>query len=129
MKTFLATIAQARSGDKGNTADVSLFADSPKIYELLKKEVTVEKVKAYFHGICKGEVERFEVPNVYALKFILHESLGGGAPRSIRIDNLGKALGAAILRMEIDVPEELMSNLKSKQPPKELSAVSSEWSF
>lgn len=118
MKVTLSRLAQARSGDKGNVADISLFAKNEKIYEIVCQMVTAERVKEHFQGICKGEVERFEVPNVLALKFVLHESLGGGGPLSIRIDNLGKALGAALLRMQIDVPEEYLHELEYKRPPK-----------
>ncbi|KQL49750.1 beta-lactamase [Brevibacillus choshinensis] len=118
MKVTLSLIAQARSGDKGNLSDISLFAKSEHIYEIFKQEVTAERVKEHFCGICKGEVERFEVPNVLALKFVLHDALGGGGPLSIRIDNLGKSLGAALLRMEIDIPEEYMRDLERKRPPR-----------
>ncbi len=103
MKKQLVHLAHARSGDKGDKADLSLFAPNRKVYKLLAREVTAERVKAHFEGICTGKVERFEVPNVLALKFVLHGALDGGASRSIRSDALGKSLAAALLRMEIDV--------------------------
>lgn len=118
MLVYLRDIAQARSGDKGDTSDIALFAKNEAIYEVIKEQVTAEKVKEHFTGICKGEVERYEVPNVLALKFVLHEALGGGGPSSIRIDNLGKSLSAALLRMKIEVPDEVMRGIEIKKPPK-----------
>lgn len=112
----LAEIAFSRSGDKGNISDISLFAKNHQIYEVLKSLVTAEKVKEHFKGVSTGEVERYEVPNVLALKFILHDALGGGAASSLRMDNLGKSLSAALLRMEVEVPEEILRGLNSKSP-------------
>ncbi len=111
MEVYLAEITQARSGDKGNISDISLFANNRQLYEILKKEITSEKVKKHFQGLCQGEVERFEVPNVMALKFVLHEALGGGAPSSLRMDNLGKSMSAALLRMKIDIPNDLFEEI------------------
>jgi hypothetical protein len=99
----LLQFAHARSGDKGDKADLSLFAPDRPTYDLLLREVTAERVRAHFEGIITGRVERFEVPNVLALKFVLHGALNGGASRSLRSDALGKSLAAALLRMEIDV--------------------------
>jgi len=103
MKKQLVELAHARSGDKGDKADLSLFAPDQETYALLEREVTAERVRAHFAGIMTGEVERFEVPNVLALKFVLHGALNGGASRSLRSDALGKSLSSALLRMEIDV--------------------------
>jgi len=105
----LRDIAQARSGDKGNTCDLTLFARTAEMYEIFKREVTAERVKEHFRGLVFGEVSRFEVPNVLALKFIMEDALGGGAPSSLRTDNLGKSFGSNLLRMEIDVPSELLN--------------------
>ena len=102
MKKQLVQLAHARSGDKGDKADVSLFASDKATYDLLAREVTAERVQAHFAGIITGKVERFEVPNVLALKFVLHGALNGGASRSLRSDALGKSLAAALLRMEIE---------------------------
>lgn len=102
MKKQLVQLAHARSGDKGDKADISLFAPDRVTYDLLVREVTVERVQAHFEGIIMGRVERFEVPNVLALKFVLHGALNGGASRSLRSDGLGKSLSSALLRMEID---------------------------
>ena len=99
----LAHLAHARSGDKGDKADLSLFAPDQQTYELLAREVTAERVKQHFQGIITGTVERFEVPNLLALKFVLHGALNGGASRSLRSDALGKSLSSALLRMDIEV--------------------------
>ncbi len=103
MKKQLVSLAHARSGDKGDKADLSLFAPDQATYDILVREVTAERVREHFSGICSGKVERFEVPNVLALKFVLHGALNGGASRSLRSDALGKSLSSALLRMEIDV--------------------------
>ncbi len=103
MRKQLVELAHARSGDKGDIADISLFAPDLEIYDLLAREVTAERVKMHFAGIITGNVERFEVPNVLALKFVLHGALDGGASRSLRSDALGKSLSSALLRMEIEV--------------------------
>ena len=103
MKKQLVHLAHARSGDKGDTANIALFAPDRQIYDLLVREVTAERVRAHFAGIITGTVERFVVPNVLALNFVLHGALGGGASRSLRSDTLGKSLSSALLRMEIEV--------------------------
>lgn len=103
----LLDLAHARSGDKGDTANVGLIAMREEFYPVLVREVTAERVKRHFKGICEGEVERFELPNLRALNFLLHNSLGGGGTLSLKTDAQGKTYGAALLRMEIDVPEEL----------------------
>jgi hypothetical protein len=101
----LIELAHARSGDKGDSSDISLFANDAEAYEVLKRQVTREKVAAYFAPVASGPVELWEVPNVHALKFVLHGALGGGAPRSLRSDNLGKTFAAALLRMEIELDD------------------------
>jgi hypothetical protein len=103
MKRQLVQLAHARSGDKGDKADLSLFAPDKATYDLLEREVTAERVREHFSRMITGKVERFEVPNVLALKFVLHGALNGGASRSLRSDALGKSLASALLRMEIDV--------------------------
>ena len=102
MKTQLVRLAHARSGDKGDKANIALFAQDRAIYDLLVREVTAERVRAHFAGIVYGRVERFEVPNILALNFVLHEALNGGASRSLRSDTLGKSLSSALLKMEIE---------------------------
>jgi len=106
MKIQLIKLAHARSGDKGDTANVGLIALSEKFYPLLVREVTARRVKEHFASICKGEVERFELPNLGALNFLLHESLGGGGTLSLMTDAQGKTFSTALLRMSIDVPDD-----------------------
>jgi hypothetical protein len=96
-----------RSGDKGDISNIALFADDTEVYELIRSAVTAERVKTHFADLVHGPVERYEAPNVLALNFVLHDALGGGAPRSLRADNLGKTLGGALVRLEIEVPEHL----------------------
>lgn len=108
MRVRLRDIAFARSGDKGDTANVGLIAFRTSIYPILVKEVTADRVKYHFKGICEGEVERFELPNLRALNFLLHRSLGGGGTVSLMLDAQGKTFATALLRMEIDVPDHLL---------------------
>lgn len=105
-KIPLTRLAHARSGDKGDTANVGLIALREEYYPLLVREVTAERVKQHFDGICKGRVERFELPNLCALNFLLHESLGGGGTLSLMTDAQGKTFSTALLRMEIPVTED-----------------------
>ena len=107
MKVPLSRIAYARSGDKGDGSNVGIAAFTTDGYEVLRREVTAERVKAHFAAIAKGEVERFEAPNLLALNFLLHDSLGGGGSESLKTDAQGKTHGLALLRMEIEVPSEL----------------------
>lgn len=105
MKVQLTQIAHARSGDKGDTANVGLIALDEKFYPLLVRQVTSERVKQHFNGMCKGEVERFELPNLGALNFLLHESLDGGGTLSLMTDAQGKTFSTALLRMTIEVSD------------------------
>ncbi len=106
MKVQLVKLAHARSGDKGDTANVGLIALDPKDYPLLVREVTAERVKAFFGDMVKGSVERFELPNLNALNFLLHGSLGGGGTLSLMTDAQGKTFSTALLRMYIDVDDD-----------------------
>lgn len=108
MKVELGRIAYARSGDKGDGSNVGLIAATPALYEVIRREVSADRVRAHFREICRGGVERFEVPNLLALNFLLHDSLGGGGTASLATDAQGKTHGQGLLRMEIDVPEELL---------------------
>jgi len=101
-------VAFARSGDKGDTANVGLIAFTKSLYPVLAELVTADKVKQHFKGICRGSVDRYELPNLCALNFLLHESLGGGGTVSLMLDAQGKTFSAALLRMEVDVAEELV---------------------
>jgi hypothetical protein len=106
MKVQLIRLAHARSGDKGDTANVGLIALEDRFYPILVREVTAERVKQHFKGICLGEVERFELPNLGALNFLLHESLGGGGTLSLLTDAQGKTFSTALLRMEIEITDQ-----------------------
>lgn len=106
MKIQLTRLAHARSGDKGDTANVGLIALKDEYFPLLVREVTTERVKRHFEGICKGVVERFELPNLSALNFLLHESLDGGGTLSLMTDAQGKTFSTALLRMQIDVSDD-----------------------
>ena len=107
MKVRLLDICHARSGDKGDTANIGLIARKQEHYPLIKKYVTAEAVKKHFGGICRGRVERHELPNLWALNFLLHEALGGGGTKSLKNDAQGKTLSSALLRMEIDIEERI----------------------
>lgn len=111
MKIQLTRLAHARSGDKGDTANVGLIALREDFYPLLVREVTSGRVKEHFRGICKGEVERFELPNLGALNFLLHQSLGGGGTLSLMTDAQGKTFSTALLRMHIEVDDEEANRL------------------
>ena len=102
-KHKLIEIAHARSGDKGDTANVGIIARKPEYYAILVREVTAERVKEHFAGVCLGAVERYELPNLGALNFLLHESLDGGGTLALKADPQGKTYSSALLRMEIDV--------------------------
>lgn len=106
----LRDLCGTRSGDKGDISDLSLFADDQAAYDAIRAQVTAERVKTHFGSLVHGAVERYEAPNVLALKFVMYDALGGGAPRSLRSDNLGKTHGATLLRMWIDVPDDVAAN-------------------
>ena len=107
MRVPLWKIAHARSGDKADRADIGLFAWDAPTYAVLKREVTAERVKAHFKAMCEGPVELWPLDNLLALKIVLNGALQGGAARSLRMDNLGKAVAARLLRMEIEAPADL----------------------
>ena len=103
MRQPLGTIAHTRSGDKGDTSNIGVIALRPEHYPVILREVTPERVRQFFGDLVKGDVERFELPNLGAINLLLHEALGGGGTLSLRIDAQGKTYGAALLRMEIEV--------------------------
>jgi hypothetical protein len=105
MKIRLIDIAHARSGDKGDSANIGIIAYNDKWYEIIKKYLTAEIVKKYFEGICLGKVERYEMPNIRALNFVLHNALGGGGTVSLKHDAQGKTLASALLRMELEIED------------------------
>ncbi len=103
MKKPLGAIAHTRSGDKGDTSNIGVIARLPEHYPIIVREVTPERVRAYFGDLVKGNVERFELPNLGAINLLLHEALGGGGTVSLRVDAQGKTYGASLLGMEIEV--------------------------
>ncbi len=107
-------LAHARSGDKGDTANVGLVALMPEYYPILVREVTLARVRRHFKGVVKG-VERFELPNLMALNFLLHGALDGGGTISLKTDAQGKVYSTALLRMEIPVPVALARRLAPKR--------------
>ena len=113
----LRELCGTRSGDKGDIANVALFAYSEAAYDALVAEVTAERVKAHFGSLVRGDVTRYEARNVLALNFVLRDALGGGGPRSLRSDNLGKTLGGALLRLEVDVPDDVAASAPRRRPP------------
>ena len=115
MQIQLVKLAHARSGDKGDTANVGLIALEPEYYPILRKEVTRARVARHFKGMASG-VERFELPNLNALNFLLHNALGGGGTVSLKTDAQGKTLSTAMLRMEIEVPEEIAELARNAAP-------------
>jgi hypothetical protein len=105
MRIRLLDIAHARSGDKGDTANVGVIALEPRWYEVLEQFVTQKRVAEHFRGMIDGEVERYELPNLNALNFLLHGALDGGGTLSLKTDAQGKVYSTALLRMVIDVPD------------------------
>ncbi|MEJ7809026.1 MAG: hypothetical protein WKG32_01285 [Gemmatimonadaceae bacterium] len=112
MKVRLLDIAHARSGDKGDTANVGLIANRAEWFPVLQRFVTLERVTKHFAGIIMGDVERFELPNLTALNFLLHGALGGGGTLSLKTDAQGKVYSTALLRLVLDVPESLARELQ-----------------
>jgi hypothetical protein len=105
----LRDLCGVRSGDKGDQSDLTLFADDEETYQFLRSELTASRVREHFGSVASGDVVRYEAPNVWALKFVLGGALGGGGPLSLRSDNLGKTLGGALLRLRVDVPDDILA--------------------
>lgn len=105
MRVPLARIAHTRSGDKGDLANIGVIAWRERDYPILVREVTADRVGRHFGALVKGTVERYELPNLGALNFVLHQALAGGGTVSLRVDAQGKTLGAALLSLEIEVDE------------------------
>ncbi len=112
----LRDLCGTRAGDKGDIANVALFAYSPETYEVIAREVTADRVKRHYASLVLGTVTRYEMPNVLALNFVMRDALGGGGSRSLRSDNLGKSMGAHLLRLEIDVPDDLLADPARRHP-------------
>ncbi len=105
-KVQLARICHGRSGDKGDTANIGLIARKKEYYPLIERQVTADRVRKHFEGIVIGTVQRFELPNLWALNFLLHQALGGGGTKSLMNDAQGKTFAAALLRMEIEIDDD-----------------------
>jgi hypothetical protein len=113
MRAPLARLAHTRSGDKGDMCNIGVIAWEDRYYPILVREVTAERVKRHFGTLVQGEVERFELPNLAALNFLLHRALGGGGTVSLRTDAQGKTFGAALLSLEIDVSPDEMAGART----------------
>jgi len=113
-KLALRELCGYRAGDKGDIANVALFADDDETYVLIVREVTSERVKEHFGAMVQGRVDRYEAANVRALNFVMQGALGGGGPRSLRADSLGKTLGGALVRMEIEVPPSMVHRRRAR---------------
>lgn len=112
MKVILQHVAHCRSGDKGNTSNISVIAYAPELYTHLKAQLTAEKFKAHYAGVVTGKVTRYEVDGLHALNFVAEGALGGGVSRSLCLDNYGKSLSARVLSFELDIPDTLRPHLK-----------------
>jgi hypothetical protein len=120
MKVYLRELAHSRAGDKGDISNISVIAYNDEDYELLKEQVTAERVKAHFKDLVKGQVIRFELPKLKAFNFVLHQALGGGVTRSLSHDPHGKSYSAIMLTLEVEVSEEkarLIENRKKSNEP------------
>lgn len=106
---YLNQIAHGRSGDKGDTSNVCIFARKPEYYEIIRREVTIQKVQEHFGDIVQGEIIRYEVPSLLGFNYVMKHALGGGATHSLRLDSLGKSMGSAFMRMKINC-ETLLEN-------------------
>ncbi|MFM1988819.1 MAG: hypothetical protein RJA99_1776 [Pseudomonadota bacterium] len=115
MKVKLQHVAHARSGDKGDTSNIAVFAYEPELYPLLVEQLTVERFTRFYGGAFRGEVHRYPVDGLHAINFVCHGALGGGVSRSLCLDNYGKSLSAAVLGFELEVPDALVPKLKN--PP------------
>ncbi len=113
MKVLLQHLAHCRSGDKGNTSNISVIAYAPELYPYLKEQLTADRFKAHYAGVVTGKVTRYDVDNLQALNFVAEGALGGGVSRSLCLDNYGKSLSARILSFELEVPETMRSVLKN----------------
>ena len=118
MKIRLVDIAHARSGDKGDTANVGVIALRPEWYALIARELTRERVQSHFEGIITGGVERYELPNLNALNFLLHGALDGGGTLSLKTDAQGKVFSTALLRMILEIPDAEARSLKLPEAPR-----------
>ncbi|WP_026511359.1 MULTISPECIES: AtuA-related protein [unclassified Butyrivibrio] len=110
-RIFLYDIAHGRSGDKGDTSNVCVFARKPEVYKIILREVTPEKLKSYFGDMVRGDITRYEVESLSGMNFVMHHALGGGATMSLRLDSLGKSMGSAVMRMKIKVSDDELKGI------------------
>ena len=110
---YLHEIAHGRSGDKGDTSNVCVFARKPEYYPIIEREVTPEKLKAFFGDMVKGPITRYSVPSLGGFNFVMKHALGGGATMSLRLDSLGKSMGSAVMRMKINVTDEELAEINN----------------
>lgn len=102
---YLNDIAHGRSGDKGDTSNICVFARKPEYYKIIEREVTPEKLHEFFRDMVQGEIIRYDVPSLCGFNFVMRQALGGGATMSLRLDSLGKSMGSAIMRLKIHVED------------------------
>ena len=112
MKVLLQHVAHCRSGDKGNTSNISVTAYDPALYPLLKEQLTAERFHAFYAGVVKGPVDRYTIDHLGMMNFVCQGALGGGVSRSLCLDNYGKSLSSAILGFQLDVPDSLAPHLR-----------------
>lgn len=112
-KIYLREIAHSRAGDKGDISNVSVIAYRKEDYDLIREQVTADRVKAHFKSLVKGDVIRYELPNVHALNFVMHQALGGGVTRSLSLDPHGKSYSALILTLEVEVSDERAADIEA----------------
>jgi hypothetical protein len=112
---MLQHLAHTRSGDKGNTSNISVIAYRPEFYPYLQQQLTAQRFKDFYAGVVKGDVQRFEIPGLGALNFVAQGALGGGVSRSLCLDNYGKSLASAILAFEVEIPEQLAGSLRGQR--------------
>ena len=112
MKVMLQHVAHCRSGDKGNTSNISVIAYAPEFYQSIKEQLTAERFKDFYSGVVTGQVTRYPVDGLHALNFVAEGALGGGVSRSLCLDNYGKSLSSRILAFELEIPNELASQLR-----------------
>jgi hypothetical protein len=117
MKVMLQYVAHCRSGDKGNTSNISVIAYEPELYPHIKQQLTAEKFKAHYDGVVTGKVTRYEVDGLHALNFVAEGALGGGVSRSLCLDNYGKSLSARALAFELEIPDALGPKLRGTGRP------------
>jgi hypothetical protein len=114
VRVKLQHVAHVRSGDKGNISNIAVIAYTPDLYPLLKEQLTADRFKAFYAGVVNGPVERYAVDKLGVLNFVCHDALGGGVSRSLSLDNYGKALSAAVLGFELEVPDRLRNHLRGR---------------